>query len=71
MPAKRYDWDSWLGRRRFTLRRGRDYSCSASAMAQQVRNAASLRRRGVTIIEQEGGMTVHVLPPRGEPCGRN
>jgi hypothetical protein len=66
MPAKIYNWEKWFARRRFTLRRGADYDCSHSSMAQQIRNAASARGLGVRLVEGDRGITVLVT---GGPVG--
>ena len=59
MSAPRiYPWESWLKRRRFTLLRGRDYACSASAMTQMLRNLASQANLQAHVVEVEGGVTV-------------
>lgn len=58
--TRKYHWDLWLSRRRFRLRRGEDFACSASSMVQQIRNAASLRGIGVSIEEKDNGIDVRV-----------
>lgn len=62
MSAAIYDWDGWFSRRRFVLRAGRDYRCSTTTMAQQVRNTASERGLRVTVRESPGdrGLVVDV-----------
>jgi len=42
-----YPWNSWFRRKRFALRRGRDYHCNPYSMGQQIRNAAF--RRGLKV----------------------
>ena len=63
VPAKRYDWDVLLRprRRARTLLRGRDYDCSTIAFSQQLRQAASARRIGLSVVEVEGGISVMVF----------
>lgn len=56
----KYAWADWFARGRFRLLRGRDYLCGTAAMAQQIRNAASLRRLSVEIEETQRGLTVTV-----------
>jgi hypothetical protein len=63
MVQKLYDWEKWFGKPRFALKRGRDYGCATSSMAQQVRNAASEHGVSVSITERAGGLDVIV---RGE-----
>lgn len=57
---KPYQWDNWFPRRRFTLRRGTDYSCTQSSMSQQVRNAAAARGLRVSVVDGEDELTVVV-----------
>lgn len=64
MPAKKYDWEAWFGRDRFRLLRGRDYSCSQGAMAQQIRQAASKLGVSVHVVESESGFSVFVAERR-------
>ena len=67
MPKVKYDWDRLFRRQRFTLWRGDDYTCSQSSMAQQIRNAASLRCVRVRVVEVQddgGGFTVMVMNHR-------
>lgn len=47
-----YPWDQWFSRRRIILRRGEDYSCSQSAICQQVRSAASSRGLRVSVADR-------------------
>ena len=63
---RKYDWEGWFARRRFTLRRGTDYRTSTLSMAQQVRNAAAARGGSVQIIETADGLVVLFTP--GEPA---
>lgn len=56
----KYDWDKWFRRKRFTLVRGKDYSCSQGVMAQQIRTAAHRRGFYVSLVEGEGTFTVIV-----------
>lgn len=60
MTAKRYKWDDWFALRKFILRRGEQYSCSQSSMAQQIRNAASNRNLRVKITDQEHQLVIEV-----------
>jgi hypothetical protein len=46
---RKYDWSALFGRGRFTLRPGRDYTCTPDIMVQQVRNAASARGAAVDV----------------------
>lgn len=40
-PNRRYPWERWFSKRKFTLVKGRHYECQPHSMAQQVRSAAS------------------------------
>lgn len=68
MPAQMYDWDRWFARRRFTLRRGIDYEATQGSMLQQVRNAASHRGIGITVLEGYDYLTV-LVRTRGQRGG--
>lgn len=59
MVAKRlYPWETWLGRKRFTILRGRDYACSQGTMSQSIRNMASKAGLKAHVVELERGLTV-------------
>lgn len=60
----RYPWDLWLSLGSFTPIRGIHYSCSNTAMAQQVRMAALLRGLKVSITKKPDRLTVEVVGPR-------
>lgn len=61
MPAiQLYDWDKWLAYARFSLAKGKHYDCSTVSMAQQVRNAARVRDKRVSIVETDTGLNVTV-----------
>jgi hypothetical protein len=64
---KKYDWNKWFSRPRFTLQQGVDYDCSTIIMVQAVRNQASRRGLNVRVVEQAagGGFTVVVVGRRG------
>ncbi len=55
---KKHPWDKWFGRKKFTLKKGRHYTCKTHSMAQQVRNAASAWGRLVSIRILEDQITV-------------
>jgi len=55
---RKYPWEEWFGGYRFELRRGRDYTCSDSSMAQQIRNQAAERGIRVSIVDQGGSLIV-------------
>ncbi len=57
---RKYDWDAWFKRGTFLLIKGREYTCSQSAIAQQVRVAASKRGLSVTLQDVDSGMAVKV-----------
>jgi hypothetical protein len=63
MPRKLYDWDDWFSRPRFILRKGRDYDCAQSSMAQQIRNAAAARNLLVNVRDTGTGFIVWVTRP--------
>jgi hypothetical protein len=62
VPKRRYDWDDWLSKRKFTLRRGVHYDCTQSSIVQQVRNAATAR--GVAVRPSDEGDRVVVFVER-------
>lgn len=64
MPAPLYDWDSWMGKKKFFLRRGKDYRCGTGAMTQQIRTAAWKRGLKVTLVEDGSG--IHVIVNRSK-----
>lgn len=47
-----YPWGKWFrrGRTQFVVFRGTDFHCSTASMIQQIRNEASARRIGVTLV---------------------
>lgn len=65
----RYDFDRRFRMRRFSMRRGRDYTTSQSSMAQQIRAAASRRKLSVTVVDTEDGFDVTVYPFGKAPLG--
>lgn len=66
MPGKKYDWDEWFGRPKFVVRKGRDFDCSMTSMAQQIRSEASLRGVPISIAEKRGSLAVNVGGDRAE-----
>jgi len=59
MRKRLYDWSSLFTRARFTLVRGRDYTCSQSSIVQQVRNAATQQEPPARVkIRDEGTRVV-------------
>ena len=56
MRKRLYKWDTLFTRPRFTLVRGKDYTCSQSSIVQQVRNAA--RGKARVRIKDEGTRVV-------------
>lgn len=58
-----YDWDRWFSLSSITLRRGRDYNCSQSAMVQQIRNVASARGVRVEILDRADHIHLQVERP--------
>lgn len=63
-----YDWDRWLALPSFELRRGEHYSCSQSAICQQIRNAAAKRDLRVSIEDHEHAVYVLVHHHMPETC---
>lgn len=64
MAAKRiYSWDDWFSLDAFVVRRGDDFSCSMSAMSQQIRDAASVRGLSVHLDDIEDEIMVKVRRP--------
>ena len=55
MNPKKYNWDELLSLPRFVFRRSVDYHCSPMTIAQQIRNAAHARGKGVEIDDEGGG----------------
>lgn len=58
-PSK-YPWEDWFGRDLITLRKGRDYVCRQSSMAQQIRSAASRFGVSVHVTETDKGFRIKV-----------
>lgn len=65
-----YPWEFWLARQRLVLRRGRDYACTNSTMASNVRNAASQRGISISVEERDGGLVVTIHGPSAGRKGR-
>lgn len=63
---KIYKWEEWFKERDFTIHRGRDYVCSQSGMAQQIRQAAT--RFGVRISLKDCGNSFTVIVKQEETC---
>jgi len=63
MGNYKYPWDKWFARtKRFKLKRGRDYACMTHAMAQQIRDTASVRGVFVSIqINEDDSLWVKVF----------
>ncbi len=66
MPAKLYDWPTWLGALPITLMRGEHYRCSQAAICQQIRDAASDSGIRVSIEDRGDRVTVR----RGDAAGQ-
>ena len=54
----RHPWDEWFKRKRFTLKRGVDFSGMPHAMAVQVRDAATARDYSVSVKIREDVLLV-------------
>lgn len=70
--GRRYPWDRWFRRPKFTLYRGLDYSCRTDSMALMARFAGWDRGKRCTIKIHEDGaaLTVTVSPaPEGHNPG--
>lgn len=75
MAYSKYRWKEWFRKRQFILRRGLDYKCPPSTMAQQIRNAAVKFGVKVSIVEADNGAGFIVavrepLPPEGQHEGK-
>lgn len=55
-----YDWETLFENPRFIIRRKRDYTCATHGMIQQIRDAARKRGLGVSILADDGAITVTV-----------
>ena len=58
-----YKWKEWFRRKRFILRKGKEYQVTDVAMNQMVRNEASRRGLSVTIVPGECTIAVIVNGP--------
>lgn len=63
MVKRKYNWNAWFARKRFTLRQGVEFNCGVEMMEQQVRNAASAREIKVSIVTEDDRLTVVVQEP--------
>ena len=59
---RKYSWERLFRQSWFRLRRGVDYDCPQSAMAQQIRNAASSREKRVRLVDKDDHFIVFVEP---------
>lgn len=57
-PLPRYPWDKWFRRKKFVLRRGRDFMCMTHGMAVQVRTAAKNRNLQVSVMIEEDNLRI-------------
>lgn len=55
-----YMWEEWFALGKFTLVRGKHYTCSQSSMQQQVRSNASARGVGTSIRDLGDRLVVEV-----------
>jgi hypothetical protein len=55
-----YDWKTWFSQPEFRVMAGRDYLCSQTSMAQQIRGEASDRGLFVRISDINIGLVVRV-----------
>lgn len=58
---RKYAWESWFGNPRTVIRRGVDYHCSQSTMAQTVRNNASARGIRVKVVDTGNELEIRVV----------
>lgn len=71
MGRKRlYPWETWLSRKRFTIRQGRDYVCSQATMSQSIRNAACQAGLKAHVVELVKGLTVLLEREKAHRRGR-
>lgn len=47
--SRGYPWDKWFKKKRFKLKKGKDFNCAPHSMSVQVRNAAKKRGKKVSI----------------------
>lgn len=59
-----------MSKGRFTIRRGQDYACSQSAMAQAIRNRASSLNLSAHLIEGDSWLTVILTARSGHALTR-
>lgn len=46
---RRYPWDKWFAKKKFTLKRGREFDCMTHCMGVMARRAASVRDVTISI----------------------
>lgn len=58
---RKYPWDKWFERARFTAVQGKDYTVSTSSMIQTIRQNASIRGLSIRVEDQGVKVTVRVV----------
>lgn len=62
-PAEpKYPWDDWLRGTTLSLRKGIHFDCQIHGMAQQIRNAARVRRLKVSLRLESSHIHVTITP---------
>ena len=59
-PKRIYPWDSWFGRGKFKVIRGKHFDCQVHSMAAQIRNYASKNNFHVSLGVNENTIDVEV-----------
>ncbi len=59
-PSPPHPWDRWFSHKTFRLVRYKHYHCQPHSMAAQVRNAAGNRKLLVSVLMDEGLITVTI-----------
>ncbi len=54
----RYPWDKWFAKRKFTITRGKEFTCMPHSMSVQVRTAAAKRGISVSVEIDEDVLSV-------------
>lgn len=64
----RYPWAEWFRKKRFTLKRGRDFAYTVDIMARMIRNKNGKARvfgeLSITVDYEQESLTVNVLSDR-------
>lgn len=64
--GRRYPWDQWFSKKKFVVRRGKDFDCMTHCMAQMIRTRAGGKGIKVRVqVGEDGVITVAVLGRAG------